>query len=307
MTLSDVSRLWRIAHAVDGRPGLRGLRARLSFMVAAVRHRAVLLPILHADGALGRVMARRPETIGCVVWPYVCHTWDPAPRLGSIRDHWTAVEQVAPALDFPPDDERELLDLASVTPGLRIVLDQPKWFLREGQAVLNLFMGETRVLSLAFTLRAEDGVLTAYIGALQGRHIEGALDIYKGLTGALNGMRPRDFLIDLFRTLCATLGVARICAVSDASRQHRAAYFGKKAETLVSVDYDAIWQDRGGTPLDADFYSLTVSPERRSIEDIASKKRSMYRKRYDMLEHIEAQLRDALLKMEARDGVSTAH
>ncbi|MEO6030791.1 MAG: DUF535 family protein, partial [Burkholderiaceae bacterium] len=175
MTVADISRLWRIAHAVDDRSGLRGLRAHLSFMAAAVRHRRVLLPILHASGALGRVMARRPETIGSVVWPYVCQSWDAATRLERIRDHWTAVEQRAPALDFPPDAERELLDLASVMPGLRVVLDQPKWFLREGQAVLNLFMGETHVLSLAFTLRSED-VLTAYIGALQGRNIDGALD-----------------------------------------------------------------------------------------------------------------------------------
>jgi uncharacterized protein VirK/YbjX len=306
MTPADLSRLWRIAHAVDGRAGLRGLRARLVFMAAAVRHRRVLLPMLHASGALGRVMARRPETIGCVVWPYVCQSWDATTRLERVRDHWSVVEQIAPALNFPPDAERELLDLATLMPGLRVVLDQPKWFLREGQAVLNLFMGDTRVLSLAFTLRAED-VAVAYIGALQGRNIDGALDIYKALTGALHGMRPRDFLIDLFRALCAAIGVGRICAVSDASRQHRSAYFGAKAETLVSVDYDAIWKDRGGTPLDADFHVLTVDPERRSVEDIASKKRSMYRKRYAMLEEVESQLRDALLKMEVQDGVSTAH
>ncbi len=117
MTPADISRLWRIAHKVDERTGLRGLRARLAFMRAAVRERRTLLPMLRAGGALGRVMARRPETIGCVVWPYVCQSWNAATRLQRIRDHWAVVEQGAAALNFPPDTERELLDLAGAFPG----------------------------------------------------------------------------------------------------------------------------------------------------------------------------------------------
>lgn len=301
LTVADLARLWRISPAITSNAGARGFGARLAFMVASVRHRSVLVPMLHSGGALGRVLARRPETVGSVVWPYVCLSWDAGTRLSRIRDHWSAVEGFIPALNFPPDEEHELLELSSLMPGLRIVLDQPKWFMREGQAVLNLFIGETRVLSLAFSLRREEA-LTAYIGAVQGRNIEGALDTYKLLTGALHGMRPRDFLIDLFRTLCITIGVKRICAVSECSRHHRSPYFGKKWDSQASVDYDSIWQDRGGLPLNPDFYSLPVEPPRRSIDDVASKKRSMYRKRYEMLERVETQLRAALSsKGEQRD------
>lgn len=294
-TCRDLCRLWRISRAVVDASGLRGLHRRLSFMAAAMRHRAALLPFLYASGGLERVLERRPETIGAVVWPYVCLSWDAPTRLARIGDHWAAVEAVAPALNFPPDDWRELLDLAELMPGLRVVLDQPKWFMREGQAVLNLFIGETRVFSLAFSLRMEDS-LTACIGAIQGRNIEGALDTYKAMTGALHGMRPRDFLVDLFRALCGAIGVSRIYAVADAKRHHRSPYFGNKFAKQAPIDYDEIWRERGGAPLSVDFFVLPVDPGRRNIDEIPSKKRSMYRKRYEMLTKTEAELSRALLR-----------
>jgi len=165
--------------------------------------------------------------------------------------------------------------------------------MREGQAVLDLFIAETRIFSLAFSLRDEQG-LTAVIGAIQGRDIEGALDTYRELTGALHGMRPRDFLVEMFRALCATLGVQRIVAVSDASRHHRSPYFGKVTDKRFPLDYDEVWTERGGTALDDDFFALPVKPTRRSIEEIPSKKRSMYRKRYEMLDRLEAKLAQAV-------------
>lgn len=294
LTAADLFRLWRVSYTVADSSGLRGLYRRLSFMAAAVRHRAMLLPLLHANGGFERVLARRPETIGVLVWPYVCLSWDASTRLARIGDHWAAVEALAPALNFPPDDEYALLDLADVMPGLRVVLDQPKWLMREGQAVLNLFVDETRVFSLVFSLRMED-TLTACIGAIQGRSIEGARDTYKAMTHALHGMRPRDFLIDLFRALCRAIGVSRIYAIADTKRHHRSPYFGNKFAEQVTMDYDEIWRDRGGEPLNVDFFVLPVDATQRNVEEIPSKKRSMYRKRYEMLAQTDAALSRALL------------
>ena len=272
---------------------MKALRWRTTFMAAAWRHRAALLPFLRARGALDRMLARRPETIGAVAWPYVSLSWDAPTRLDRIREHWAVVERHVPLLDFMPDETRDLLDLGDLMPELRLVLAQPKWFMREGQAVLDLFIAETRIFSLAFGLREEHG-LVAVIGAIQGRDIEGALDTYRELTGALHGMRPRDFLVEMFRALCATLGVQRIVAVSDASRHHRSPYFGKVADKRFPLDYDEVWTERGGTALDGDFFALPVQPARRSIEEIPSKKRSMYRKRYEMLDRLEAKLAQAV-------------
>ena len=84
-----------------------------------------------------------------------------------------------------------------------MVIDQAKWFMREGQLVINLFVGEVRMFSLAFSLGRDGGERTAFVGAVQGRDIEGVADEYRDLTKAAHGMRPRDLLFEIFRMLCS--------------------------------------------------------------------------------------------------------
>ncbi len=298
LRFTDLAWLWRSSGSmVDGASLLNGLKWRLGFMRAAVRHRVAVLPYLRASGALARALAQRPQILGAVVWPYQCISWNAATRLQRIHDHWNAVETEAPLLEFAPEDAIELIQLNELMPGLRLVLDQSMWFMREGQLVLNLFIAETRVFSLAFSLRKEE-VFVAYLGAIQGRSIEGALEIYRDMTRAMSGMRPRDFLVELFRMLCVSIGVKSIFAVSDASRHHRHPYFGNKFNESTALDYDEIWRERGGSPVDDDFFSLPIAAQRRSLESIASKKRSLYRARYESLDRIENQL-DARLKMQS--------
>src|SRR5205085_10943663 len=143
-----------------------------------------------------------------------------------------------------------LLDLSEIRPGFQVVLDQPRWFMREGQFAINLFLNETRLYSLVFSLFRDGDVLTAFIGAIQGRDIEGILEEYRDLTKAAHGMRPRDLLIEIFRFFGQAIGLTRILAVSDGSCQHRSNYYGGSASRKISTDYNEIWEDRGGTCID---------------------------------------------------------
>lgn len=290
----DVVWLWRSSGFMfDDAAWVDSMKLRTRFMLGAVRHRAAVVPFLRSSGALARALAQRPQLLGVVVWPYQCLSWEAPTRLQRIREHWLAVETEVPLLNFPPNDAIDLIQLNDLMPGLRLVLDQSMWFMREGQLVLNLFIAETRVFSLAFSLRKSE-VLTAYLGAIQGRSIEGALEIYRDMTHAMSGMRPRDFLVELFRMLCASIGVKTILAVSDASRHHRHPYFGNKFNESTALNYDEIWRERGGSVVDEDFFSLPIDAQRRSLESISSKKRSMYRARYENLARIETELNTRL-------------
>lgn len=243
------------------------------------------------QSALGRLLAQRPETIGAAVWPFQCLAWGAAERLTRIRGHFEAVDRLGPPLDFAADEKLVLLDAADYQAGVRFVLDQPRWFMREGQLTLNLFHQDFRAFSLAFSLWDGPEGLEAVIGAVQGRSSPHAMDLYRDLTKSFHGMRPRDLLIDLFRMLCRELGVRRILAVSDACRIHRSAYFGTPKGAQVLVDYDEIWEERGGRRCSPAFFELPIEAQQRSIEEVPAKKRGMYRKRYEMLEKIEADLR----------------
>ena len=275
--------------------GVRGARYRIRFMREGLLNRAQLTAFrfASADSAIGRAMQVRPRLLDPIARPYQSSAWDTPTRLRKIASHYETVEQLGRPVDIGPEEELEILTMPEVRDGLHIVLDEASWFQREGPLVLNLFIEATRLYSVAFALRREDGVLTAHVGAIQGRNFPGVLDIYRDLTRCAHGMRPRDMTIQLFRSLCQQLGVDRILLVSDSHRQHRAPYFGNKALNGAS-DYDMIWTDRGGTRIDASTFEMPVAPSRRDPEQIPARKRGQYRKRYAMLDLLEARLGDNL-------------
>lgn len=239
--------------------------------------------------ALDQIMRQRPEYIGILLWPYVSASFGAEERLRRLIAHYEVVDGLPPQFRFACDERLVLVDLADVMPGLRLVLDQPIWFQREGGLVLNLFIDSFRAFSIAFSLRREpDGGLSAWIGGIQGRNRDDMLETYRTLTKLLHGLRPRDFLLEALKMLLRQVGVVRLYGVSDAARHHRHPYFrGVKQSTQ---NYDEIWADRGGIAVGDDFYELPLSPERRDEATIKPNKRSMYRKRFEFLDALEARL-----------------
>ncbi len=162
-----------------------------------------------------------------------------------------------------------------------------------GAFTTGLSIDSFRAFSIAFSLRREpDGSLAAWIGGIQGRNRDDMLETYRALTKELHGLRPRYFLLEALKMLLRQIGVARLYAVSDAARHHRHAYFGGGKSS--TQDYDGIWADRGGVAVGPDFFELPMSPERRDEATIKPNKRSMYRKRFEFLDGLEAAVAAAL-------------
>jgi uncharacterized protein VirK/YbjX len=277
-------------------PGLsRGtlvLRAR--YLAAAWRHRAAAQAVAAAPqgSALRRIMDERPQLLGALVWPYQCASWDAAENLARIRAHYALVDEIGPPLDFPSDARLVLCDLGAWREDVRIVLDQPTWVLREGGFAINIFVGDFRAFSIAFSLvRDAGGGRVAVIGGIQGRNREDALDLYRELTRSFFGMRPRDLLLEVFRMFCRRIGVSSIHAVSDRARFHNHPFF--RGQAPVSASYDEIWRDRQAERLDDDFFALSVAPDRRPLDEVKPNKRSLYRARYAFLDAVEAALAGA--------------
>jgi uncharacterized protein VirK/YbjX len=290
--IRDIVWLWAASATMFKVNGFVAATRRMRFIFRALTIYESVKPFVDAspESPLGRLMEHRPETIGAVVWPYQCLEWDARTRLARIRDHCSVIERMGGSIDFPVEGQLNLLDLSEIRAGLRVIVDQPKWFMREGQLAINLFMDDTRLYSLVFSLSNELSGITAFVGGIQGRDIEGVLDQYRELTKASHGMRPRDLLIEVFKMLCATLGVTQIFAVSDESRHHRSPYFGKASARKLSVNYNDIWADRGGVRVNPEYYRLEVESRERNLDSVAAKKRGMYRRRYEMLRSLRQQI-----------------
>jgi uncharacterized protein len=286
--------LWAIASRVCPGRGIVPASQRIRFVLKSLAVHGSLAPLIDApkDSPLGKLMSYRPETVGAAIWPYQCSGWNAQTRFARIRDHYAVVEKIGGIIDFPVDGRVALLDLRDIRDDFHVVLEQPTWFMREGQLSISLFLGERRLYTLAFSLFQDGTTVAAFIGALQGRDIEGALDRYRELTKAAHGMRPRDLLFEIFRMLCSEIGVKDILAVSEDFRHHKdRKYFGQSVNR-TSASYDEIWKDRGGIRVDPMFFQLSVTGSEKDLAAIPAKKRGMYRQRFEMLRSIRRQMHE---------------
>ena len=305
----DLFWLWRVSRVVcNGQESharwrwklidtFRVQKNRLIFLVKAVLLADSLKPFIHAEHntPIRELIEKRPETVGAVVWPYQSNSWDAKTRLRKIKEHYSIINSSYKKFDFNVDGALIFVRAGDMYENLLVVIDRPKWFIREGQLVFNLFLANVRIFSLAFSFGLQSGKLVSYVGALQGRDLEGMRETYKEMTKALYGMRPHDFLFELFRSFCKYIGVSKILAVSEAYRHHRSKYFGN-AEHLakLNLNYDKTWIERGGILESPDFYAINVDPYLKKIEDIPSKKRSMYRHRFKLLQTMEERIHISL-------------
>jgi uncharacterized protein VirK/YbjX len=236
-----------------------------------------------AASSLAAYLRQRPELCGALIWPYQCASWSPAERFARIESHFCVLDTAPKPFRFPTTERLLLADLSDYSPGARLILDQPKWLFREGLLALNIFLHDYRAYSLSFSLQRQGTHTQMFIGGLQGRRSADALAQYRQLTQDFHGLRPRDLLIDMLRACAPLLGATRIFAVADAHRHFRHAYFGHEPHPEMLTDYDEIWSERGGQRIAPSHFELPMAPSIRLLEDVPSKKRSLHRRRNEML------------------------
>jgi uncharacterized protein VirK/YbjX len=265
-------------------------KVKAKFLALSYLRAGMLAPILGAapGSSLHRYIQDRPDTAGYILWPYQCASWSAAERFRRIAQHFSVLDEIGSPFPFSVRDKLLLWNLGQYSPGVRILLEQPKWLCREGLLALSLFCGDHRAYSLAFSLFREGSRVAIFIGGLQGRSTQGALERYKALTKAFHGMRPRDLLLDCLRMLAPALKAQRILAVANDHRYIQHPYF-RGSTTSNCVDYDEAWVDRGGVRLDPSQFELPMALSSRPIEEIPSRKRALYRRRNEMLEELQAQ------------------
>jgi uncharacterized protein VirK/YbjX len=273
------------------------IRKKLLYSFLFVRHLHTLMPLLLAPRGtnLRTLVNAYPEILGNMLASYVAANWDTPTRVARLVDHHRTVAEIGGVVNFAPGTIVELITLTPTDLGYRITLDQARWLMREGSLIMSLWDGVDRIFHLGFCLSTENGKRIAYIGSLQGRNktdiYNYTIDIlnrYRRFTKAAWGMRPRDFIVEVFKMFCKALGISEIRAVSNLNHPQR------QTVSNVTLSYDEIWVERGGKRADNGFFILPIEARRRITKNIPAKKRSMYVKRYSMLDAVEAELTAAL-------------
>ncbi|MFZ1908149.1 MAG: DUF535 family protein [Burkholderiales bacterium] len=284
----SLRQLYRLGKSLHPEVTARDLKKRAIILsLWASHHRDICWWFGISDNPLlAQALERFPEMHGAVYWPYVHSAWQVRQRLHAVDGHYRLLGGKAAIVAHAIGRELEIAALGDSTLSLRIVMDKAEWFVREGEVVLNLFLADQRLLSIAFTLGTEGGRRVAYVGAIQGSNAPGTLDVYRKVTHTLHGMRPRDILMAALKLTCAEIAVDRVLAVSDAARVQNSAYFGRGRKDKLLLKYDEVWVEHGGKRLDGGFFEIPLGMRYREPDDVPTRKRAAYRRRYAMLDKL---------------------
>ena len=282
-----------VANQVGGRRLLRRWRKRLYFVWVAMRQRRPCRDWYDfLDSApLQPFLAIYPELPLKPLKPYLSLSLNIRERIRVIQDsllllstHWKSFQHfiagqdpVIATIDLGPDGMAFLC----------LEYNRQK----EGELSLLLRMTDGRVAamsSFAFD-RKSDGNHVMRIGRIQGVKDH---ELMRSLEKAMHGLRPKSLMLFASQEFSRVLGVKEILGVSNANQVYK-----KKVLIPIpglrklSFDYDDFWSEAGGT-LEADgWFRLPPRLEKRHLSEIKPNKRSMYKKRYAMLDRISEQIR----------------
>lgn len=149
----------------------------------------------------------------------------------------------------------------------------------EGQLSLKLLLNGDEAYFINFVLDGD----SAKVAGVQG--VKDHKDTYKIFTKQLHGLRPQNFIWMAFLNWCKAMSIQQVLGV----RPEWHVYQNEtKSQAKIGFDYETFWQEVGGTGFDAVWYQLPIDYPHKPIEEVEQKKRSLYRKRYALLDGVSA-------------------
>ena len=158
-------------------------------------------------------------------------------------------------------------------------------FEKEGELTVVLFDAhqEVSVFTLTFTVtRWSGGNSELFVGGLQGHKGANDREEVVRLTRSLHGLRPKALLLFTVQRLAQCWGIECLRAVGDSEHIYR--HYRKRRE--ISASYDSFWVESQGVRNPDGNYSLPERPTVRRMDELPANKRSLYRRRYAMLEEL---------------------
>lgn len=160
---------------------------------------------------------------------------------------------------------------------------------REGEVNMMLH-GDGILLAIAtFVVVERDGLPVLLIGGIQGAHSDTPHTLIRSATKSCYGLFPKRVLLEGISLLARATGISAIQAVSDRGHTYRSLRYRFKKKAVFVASYDEFWQSLDGEPLCRSLWQLPLAFSQKTMEEIPSKKRAEYRRRYGLLESLSEQ------------------
>ena len=148
---------------------------------------------------------------------------------------------------------------------------------KEGLAWFLLEMNDEVLYKISFWLMEYDGVPTLCIGALQGG--KATLETNRIFTKEFFGLRPQNLALTVLRWYAIAAGIQQIFTFPKEKMMSK-----KINENTAITEF---WEEQGAKPVvGTPFISIDLVTRYKSNDDIPTRKRSMYKKRYEFVDRL---------------------
>lgn len=134
----------------------------------------------------------------------------------------------------------------------------------------------------------QNGEMSMWIGALQGPNMENARDVVKEVTKLSHRYRTKNLILYMVMAVARSLQLKHIYAVSNEG------YYANnhvRRDRKLKTDFGAFWVEAGGHETeDKRFYELPLVEPRKTMEEVPTRKRAVYRKRFEFQDDVDRQI-----------------
>ena len=159
---------------------------------------------------------------------------------------------------------------------------------KEGLLSVMMDVDGEHLYQIIFWIEQRDGQPTLVIGAMQGPNTENAQDFVREMTKRAHRFRTKNLILYITQAAARALGIKRMLAVSNAG------YYANnhvRLDRKLKTDFGAFWEEVGGWETDDHrFYELPLVYPRKTMEEVPTRKRAVYRRRFAFLDTVDEEI-----------------
>lgn len=164
---------------------------------------------------------------------------------------------------------------------------------KEGMMSVMLRLDKKPLYQMIFWIAPDKkGDMSMFIGAMQGPNMDNARDVVKKVTKYCHAYRTKNLILYLTQAVARSLGMKHIYAVTNEG------YYANnhvRADRKLKTDFSEFWTEAGGHPTDdTRFDELPLVEARKTMEEVPTRKRAVYRKRFAMLDTLDAEVAEKM-------------
>ncbi|WP_318445389.1 VirK/YbjX family protein [Photobacterium leiognathi] len=277
---------------------------RLKFLARGLFYKSSLQKLVNGidPTLLATLCKRHNRFIEKPFRPYITNAATPEQRVDLITQHYQFISNALPLETrehiFADDKGLQLISFLIEDKTYSLNLAYHGRFQKEGELSLVLFDERGHnIYTVTFVVSSQHNQRNIVIGGIQGpaSNDENNLRI-KRLTKTLHGQRPKDLMIKMMTFIANCWQADHLLAIKNESHSYCAKRYRSKkyGSSRIKTDYNRHWEALGGTEYDTHFYQLQMEDVRRDPEDISRPKRAMYRRRYEWLDQVKAEIQQII-------------